>query len=77
MEEGRRKTYGQEPDDLELREDFRKPRDSLLSIAAEFYSQCCSRLKDLRKMLADPAFRSPELFDNKTHNVSSLLNLVH
>ncbi|XP_055887561.1 protein unc-80 homolog isoform X2 [Biomphalaria glabrata] len=68
MEEGRRKTYGQEPDDLELREDFRKPRDSLLSIAAEFYSQCCSRLKDLRKMLADPAFRSPELFDNKTHN---------
>ncbi|GFR73733.1 Unc-80-like protein [Elysia marginata] len=68
MEEGRRKTYGQEPDDLELREEFRKPRDSLLSVSAEFYTRCHARLKELRKMLADPAFRPPELFDNKVHN---------
>ncbi|XP_059153938.1 protein unc-80 homolog isoform X2 [Physella acuta] len=68
MEEGRRKTYGHEPDDLELREDFRKPRDSLLSIAAEFYTRCQSRLKELRKILADPSFRPPELFDIKAHN---------
>ncbi|RUS69726.1 hypothetical protein EGW08_022512 [Elysia chlorotica] len=68
MEEGRRKTYGQEPDDLELREEFRKPRDSLLSISAEFYTRCHARLKELRKILADPAFRPPELFDNKAHN---------
>ncbi|KAH9525120.1 Protein unc-80 [Bulinus truncatus] len=74
MEEGRKKTYGHEPDDLELREDFRKPRDSLLSIAAEFYSQCCGRLKELRKILADPTFRSPELFDNKAHN--TLVNIL-
>ena len=70
MEEGRRKTYGQEPDDLELREEFRKPRDSLLSVSAEFYTKCYARLKELRKILADPAFRPPELFDNKAHNVS-------
>ncbi|GFN95904.1 unc-80-like protein [Plakobranchus ocellatus] len=68
MEEGRRKTYGQEPDDLELREEFRKPRDSLLSVSAEFYTKCHARLKELRKILADPAFRPPELFDNKAHN---------
>ena len=71
MEEGRRKTYGQEPDDLELREEFRKPRDSLLSVSAEFYTRSHARLKELRKILADPAFRPPELFDNKAHNVSS------
>ncbi|CAG5120059.1 unnamed protein product, partial [Candidula unifasciata] len=68
MEEGRRKTYAPEPDDLELRDEFRKPRDSLLCMASEFYTKCFGRLKELRKIMADPAFRPPELFDNKTHN---------
>ncbi|KAK6194683.1 hypothetical protein SNE40_000272 [Patella caerulea] len=68
MEEGRRKTFVPDPEDLELRNEFRKPRDSLLSIAVEFYSSCTARMKELRKVLADPSFRSPELLDHKAHN---------
>ncbi|ESO92838.1 hypothetical protein LOTGIDRAFT_232936 [Lottia gigantea] len=68
MEEGRRKTFLPDPDDLELRNEFRKPRDSLLSLVVEFYSFCGTRMKELRKVLADPTFRSPDLVDHKTHN---------
>ena len=70
MEEGRRRAYGGEPEEYELREDFRRPRDSILSIAALFWTTCHSRLRQLRKILADPSFRPPELLDHKTHNVS-------
>lgn len=77
MEEGRRKTYAHEPDDLELRDEFRKPRDSLLCMASEFYTKCFSRLKELRKIMADPSFRPPELFDNKTHNVCISLSFLY
>lgn len=74
MEEGRgRKSthYDQDDEDIQMRNDFRKPRDSLLNVIAEFYSTCQSRLKELRKMLADPSFRPPELVDAKSHNVST------
>ena len=69
MEEGRRKTFAPDPEDIELRTEFRKPRDSLLAILAEFYTTCVNRLREIRKILADPTFRPPELFDHKTHNV--------
>ena len=71
MEEGRRKTYTADQDDFEFKEDYCKPRDSLLSISAEFCTKCHGRLKELRKILADPAFRPPELLDHKAHNVGT------
>ncbi|KAK7491630.1 hypothetical protein BaRGS_00017083 [Batillaria attramentaria] len=68
MEEGRRRAYGAESEEMELREEFRRPRDSILSIAAQFWTTCHTRLRQLRKILADPTFRPPELLDHKTHN---------
>ncbi|KAL8568215.1 hypothetical protein ACOMHN_027738 [Nucella lapillus] len=68
MEEGRRRTYGAEPEEYELREEFRRPRDSILSIAAQFWTTCHARIRQLRKIIADPSFRPPELLDHKTHN---------
>ncbi|XP_076436361.1 protein unc-80 homolog isoform X3 [Babylonia areolata] len=68
MEEGRRRTYGAEPEEYELREEFRRPRDSILSIAAQFWTMCHARIRQLRKIIADPSFRPPELLDHKTHN---------
>lgn len=70
MEEGRRRVYGADAEELEIREEFRRPRDCLLSIAAQFWTSCNARLRQLRKILADPSFRLPELLDHKTHNVS-------
>lgn len=73
MEEGRSRKgthYDQDDEDLQMRNDFRKPRDSLLNVIAEFYSTCQPRLRELRKILADPSFRPPELLDHKSHNVS-------
>ena len=70
MEEGRHRQYVPQDEDAEERNEFRKPRDSILNIAAEFYSTCHRRLKDLRRTLGDPNFKSPELLDPKSHNVS-------
>ena len=70
MEEGRgRKSYyDQDDEDMQMRNEFRKPRDSLLNVVAEFYASCQPRLRELRKMLCDPSFRPPELLDHKSHN---------
>ncbi|KAL3872189.1 hypothetical protein ACJMK2_040132 [Sinanodonta woodiana] len=68
MEEGRRKQYTQDDEDVELRNEFRKPRDMLLNTVAEFFSTCQPRLKNLRKTLADPTFKPPELLDHKAHS---------
>ena len=73
MEEGRsRKSqyYDQEDEYLQMRQEFRQPRDSLLNIVAEFYSTGHTRMKELRKMMAEPSYRPPELLDHKSHNVS-------
>lgn len=74
MEEGRKKQYTHDPDDLEMRNEFRKPRDALLNIAVDFFVTCVLRLRELRRMMADPTFRPPELFDPKTHNVRQSVN---
>ncbi|XP_052242651.1 protein unc-80 homolog isoform X2 [Dreissena polymorpha] len=77
-EEGRARRSKQDydPDDEEMqREDFRKPRDSLLNIVAEFYVTCQGRMKEIRKMLADSSFRPPELLDHKSHN--RLADMAH
>lgn len=58
-------------DDIETTiQAFRKPRNCLLVIVTHFYSECHKRLKILRKIIADPSFRIPQLLDPKTHNVS-------
>ena len=70
LEEGRRRQ--QQEEDMELLKDFRKPRDSLLCVAAEFFSCCHPRIRELRKSLADPTLRPPELLDTKAHIVRPL-----
>jgi len=73
MEEGRGRRSQQQhydADEEEMqRQDFRRPRDTLLNVVAEFYGATQLRLKKLRKMLADQAYRAPELLDHKSHNV--------
>ena len=73
MEEGQCRPFRSESDDRELCEEFRHPRDSVLSIAAQFWTFSSGRLRHLRKTLADPSFRFPDLLDNKSHNVSEIL----
>ena len=75
MEEGRKKTYVHDFDDTSMKNDFRKPRDILLSVISGFYSACQNRLKELRRMVGDPTFRPPDLLDFKSHNVSMKLQL--
>ncbi len=53
--------------------EFRRPRNSLLCIVAYFFAHCTNRVKELRRMLADPTFRMPELLDHKSHNVSTCI----
>ena len=69
MEEGRKKQYTHDLDDVDMKNDFRKPRDILLNVIAGFYSTCQTRLRELRRILADPTYRPPDLLDFKSHNV--------
>ncbi|XP_036354476.1 protein unc-80 homolog isoform X2 [Octopus sinensis] len=70
-DDGRKKGYVPD-DDVDAKQEFRKPRDTLLFISSEFFSNCHFRLRELRKKKADPSLRPadkpPELFDSKTHN---------
>lgn len=70
MEEGRKKQYTHDLDDVDMKNDFRKPRDALLNVIAGFYSTSQTRLRELRRILADPTYRPPDLLDFKSHNVS-------
>ena len=78
MEEGlakRKQQVSQSQDteaDMTLKE-FRRPRDAILCVVAEYYSHCSVRVRQLRKMLADPSVRSPELLDHKAHTVGYTL----
>jgi len=56
-------------DDVEVqREVFRRPRDALLCVAAEFLTNCSKRMKELGKLLGENT-KIPELFDQKSHMV--------
>ncbi|KAL4233067.1 Protein unc-80 [Mactra antiquata] len=68
MEEGRCRKGHYDQGDEDMRINFCKPRDSLLNVIAEFYSTSQLRIKELRKILADPSYRPPELIDHKSHN---------
>ncbi|KAK3087178.1 hypothetical protein FSP39_002695 [Pinctada imbricata] len=69
-DDGKKKQHNQETEELEMANEYRRPRDALLNVVAEFYSTCQPRLKspDLRRMMADTGFRPPELLDARSHN---------
>ena len=79
MEEGlssRRNRHTQELDaELNLKE-FRRPRNSLITVVAKFLIHSTTRVKTLRKVIADPSVRSPEILDTKSHNVSVKIMLI-
>lgn len=53
-----------------LREAFRRPRDTLLNIVADFLSRCSTRLVELsRKPAAGGEAKQVELLDVKCHSV--------
>ena len=77
MEEGhcRGKRNVTQEDEAEVTlSEFRKPRNAVLCIVARFYSHSTGRIRELRKILADPTFKMPELLDSKAHNVSYKLH---
>lgn len=73
MEEGlakksRHQQQVEDEADVTLAE-FRKPRNSLLCVVSAYFSHASVRIKELRRLLADPSVRSPEMLDHKAHNV--------
>ncbi|TKS64882.1 Protein unc-80 -like protein [Collichthys lucidus] len=49
------------------REEFRRPRESLLNICTEFYKHCGPRLKVLQNVAGEPRVTALELLDIKSH----------
>lgn len=70
----------EELDERIAREEFRRPRESLLNICTEFYKHCGPRLKILQNLAGEPRVTSLELLDVKSHmrySTGFLLLLVH
>uniref|UniRef100_UPI00358FE682 protein unc-80 homolog n=1 Tax=Myxine glutinosa TaxID=7769 RepID=UPI00358FE682 len=66
LEEG----AGLDPEELDERlakEEFRRPRESLLNICTDFYKHCGPRLKILQSMAGEPRVAMLELLDIKSH----------
>lgn len=57
----------EELDECIAREEFRRPRESLLNICTEFYKHCGPRLKILQNLAGEPRVISLELLDVKSH----------
>lgn len=57
----------EEMDERIAREEFRRPRESLLNICTEFYKHCGPRLKILQNMAGEPRVTALELLDIKSH----------
>ncbi|XP_069471989.1 protein unc-80 homolog isoform X5 [Ambystoma mexicanum] len=57
----------EELDERIAREEFRRPRESLLNICTEFYKHCGPRLKILQNICGEPRVTSLELLDVKSH----------
>ena len=69
MEEGRQEQE-QELELRALREEFRRPRDALLSLVSEFFSRCVSRLEVQKNHLPESLKITPTYFlDSKSHEV--------
>ncbi|CAH1781834.1 unnamed protein product, partial [Owenia fusiformis] len=78
MEEGRSKSthHHDHEEEIAMLKEFRRPRDSLLCVIAEFYVHCSARVKDLRKRLNEVhANKYPDLLDHKAHN--KLADVAH
>lgn len=70
----------EELDERIAREEFRRPRESLLNICTEFYKHCGPRLKILQNLAGEPRVTSLELLDVKSHmrySTGIRLSLVH
>lgn len=66
LEEGQ----GLGPEELDERlakEEFRRPRESLLNICTDFFKHSGPRLKILQSMAGEPRAAVPELLDVKSH----------
>ncbi|XP_030638088.1 protein unc-80 homolog [Chanos chanos] len=57
----------EELDERIAREEFRRPRESLLNICTEFYKHCGPRLKILQNIAGEPRVTALELLDIKSH----------
>lgn len=57
----------EELDERFAREEFRRPRESLLNICTEFYKHCGPRLKILQNVAGEPRVTALELLDMKSH----------
>ncbi|XP_077450166.1 protein unc-80 homolog isoform X23 [Stigmatopora argus] len=57
----------EELDERIAREEFRRPRESLLNICTEFYKHCGPRLKILQNVAGEPRVTALELLDMKSH----------
>uniref|UniRef100_A0A8C9G2R2 Unc-80 homolog, NALCN channel complex subunit n=1 Tax=Pavo cristatus TaxID=9049 RepID=A0A8C9G2R2_PAVCR len=57
----------EELDERIAREEFRRPRESLLNICTEFYKHCGPRLRILQNLAGEPRVTSLELLDVKSH----------
>lgn len=51
-----------------MQNDFRKPRNALLNVVAEFMSKCVTRYHDLCKKIGQDS-KSSDLMDSKCHMV--------
>lgn len=64
--------YDRDMQDSEvIRDEFRRPRDTLLCLVSDFYSKCSTRLPELAKKGGNEA-KPVELLDIKSHVVSIL-----
>ncbi|XP_057679496.1 protein unc-80 homolog isoform X17 [Corythoichthys intestinalis] len=57
----------EELDERIAREEFRRPRESMLNICTEFYKHCGPRLKILQNVAGEPRVTALELLDMKSH----------
>ncbi|XP_072434871.1 protein unc-80 homolog isoform X2 [Chiloscyllium punctatum] len=57
----------EELDERIAREEFRRPRESVLNICTEFFKHCGPRLKILQNMAGEPRVTTLELLDVKSH----------
>lgn len=57
----------EELDERIAREEFRRPRESLLNICTEFYKHSGPRLKILQNVAGEPRVTALELLDIKSH----------
>ncbi|CAF3964235.1 unnamed protein product, partial [Rotaria sp. Silwood2] len=71
----RTKSRTQDTDELKQASEFRRPRDTFLSIISTFIHFSTQRLNELIKLLHDSINRMPELLDAKSH--IRLADIVH